>query len=159
FHRVGVYEHRLLRFGVLVPLVERREVDGRELPLLERMPLALEEAAALLLAAHREPELDEVHPAAREVALELGCLTQELRVLLFRAEAHDVFDAGAVVPGTVEQDELTARRQVLHVPLEIPLTLFDGCGFLERDDARAARVEVLHEPLDRAALARGVSTL
>jgi hypothetical protein len=45
---------------------------GRQLPLLERVQLALLEAAALLGAADREPELEQVHAAAHELALELG---------------------------------------------------------------------------------------
>ena len=35
--RVGVEEHRLFGAGVLLPFVERRHIDWRELPLLERM--------------------------------------------------------------------------------------------------------------------------
>ena len=112
---------------------------------------------ALLLAAHREPELDEVDAAAHEVPLELGRLAQELDVLLLGAEAHDALDAGAVVPGAVEHHDLAGGGQVLHVALEIPLAALDLGRLLQRDDARAARIEVLHEALDRAALAGGVA--
>jgi hypothetical protein len=45
-----VEEHRLLGLGVVVPLVERGQVDGAELPLLERVRLALLEAPALLVS-------------------------------------------------------------------------------------------------------------
>src|SRR5689334_21989524 len=109
------------------------------------MLLALAKAAALFLAAHREPELDQVHPAPGEVALELRRLAQELRKLGFGAETHDSLDAGPVVPRAIEEDDLAARRQVLHVPLEVPLALLDRSRLLQRDDPRAARVEVLHE--------------
>ena len=44
-----------------------------------------------------------------------------------------------------------------HVALEVPLAALVLGGLFERDDARAARVEVLHEALDRAALAGGVA--
>ncbi len=67
-------------------------------------------------------------------------------------------DAGAVVPGAVEEHDLAAGRQVLHVALEVPLALLDRSRLLERDDARAAWVEMLHEALDRAALARRVTS-
>jgi hypothetical protein len=76
-----------------------------------------------------------------------------------RAEAHHALDAGAVVPGAVEHHDLAGRRQVLHVALEVPLAALDLAGLLERDDARAAGVQVLHEALDRAALAGGVAPL
>jgi len=48
---------------------------------------------------------------------------------------------------------------VVDVALEVPLSAFALGWLLQRDDAGAARVEVLHEPLDRAALARRVATL
>ena len=156
---VGRLEHVVLGLGVLAPLLERGEVDRRELPLLERMPFALGEASALLLPADREPELDQVHAAAGEVALELGHLAQELGVLGIGAEPHHPLDPGAVVPGAVEEHDLALGRQVLDVALEVPLALFDRRRLLERDHPGATRVEVLHEALDRPALARGVSTL
>ncbi|MPN05705.1 hypothetical protein SDC9_152958 [bioreactor metagenome] len=144
---------------VVVPFVERRHVDGAELPLLERMRLALLEAAALLFAAHAEPELDEVHATAHQVALELGRLAHELGVFILRAKAHHAFHARAVVPTAVQQHDLAARRQVLHITLEVPLALLGGRWFLQRHHARAAWVQVLHEALDRAALARRVASL
>ena len=73
------------------------------------MHLALLEAAALLLAADREPELDQVDAAAHQVALELRRLAHELQVFVVGAEAHHPLDAGAVVPGAVEQHDLAAR--------------------------------------------------
>jgi hypothetical protein len=48
---------------------------------------------------------------------------------------------------------------VLDVPLEIPLGLLAFGRLLQCDDPGAARVEVLHEPLDRAALAGRVAPL
>ena len=123
------------------------------------MQAPLLESAALLMSAHREPELEQVQAAAHEVALELGRLAHELAVFLVSAEAHDAFDTGAVVPGAVEHRDLAARRQMLHVALEIPLSALDVAGLLERHDARTARIQVLHETFDRATLAGGVATL
>jgi len=47
---------------------------------------------------------------------------------------------------------------VLHIALEIPLPAFDFGRLFERHDPRAAWVEVFHEALDGAALARGVAS-
>ena len=116
------------------------------------------ESAALFLPTHREPELEQVQATANEVALELGRLPHELAVLLVRAEAHHAFDSGAVVPGAIEHGDFAACRQVLHIALEIPLPSLDIAGFLERHDARTTRVQVLHEALDRAALAGRIAT-
>ena len=59
---VGRAEHRLHGFRVGVPLVDRGDVDGRELPAFERVDLALLEAAELLLLRDRKPEFDEDDP-------------------------------------------------------------------------------------------------
>ena len=60
-------------------------------------------------------------PERTEHALELWARAQELLVLVVRAEAHHVLDAGAVVPAAVEQDHLACRGQVCDVTLEVPL--------------------------------------
>ena len=117
------------------------------------MLLALLEAPALLLAADRKPELDQVNVVARQHALELRRLTHELQVLLVRAEAHHALDPGAVVPTAVEHNDLAGGWQVLHVTLEIPLAALGFTGFFQGDDMRATRVEVLHKALDRTTLA------
>ncbi len=121
------------------------------------MGLPFLEAPTLFLAGYRKPELDEMDPAAGEVALELRGLAHELEVFLVAAEAHDPLHTGAVVPGTVEKDDFPACREVLDVALEIPLALFLFGRLLEGDDPGTAGVEVLHEALDRPALARGVA--
>ena len=48
---------------------------------------------------------------------------------------------------------------MLDVPLEVPLRALALGRLLERHDARPARIEVLHEPLDGAALAGRVASL
>ena len=118
-----------------------------------------EEAAALLFAGDREPVFEEADARAHQHALDLRALAHEFEIFGGRAEAHHPLDAGAVVPGAVEEDDLARRRQVLDIALEIPLRAFALGRLFQRDDARAARVEVLHEALDRAALAGGVAAL
>ncbi len=154
---VGMEEHRLLGGGVVVPLVQRLDVDGRQLPVLERIVAARDEAPQLFLAAHREPVLEQQDAAVGEHALQLRRLAHELQVLQRRTEAHDPLDAGAVVPGAVEEDHLAGGGQMLDVALEIPLALLLGGRFLQGYDPRAARVQVFHEALDGAALAGGVA--
>ena len=50
------------------------------------------------------------------------------------AEPHDPLDAGPVVPGPVEHDDLAGRRQVRDVPLQIPLALLALGRLLQGDD-------------------------
>ena len=128
---VGMEEHRLLGGGVVVPFVQRLDVDGRQLPVLERIVAARDEAPQLFLAAHREPVLEQQDAAVGEHALQLRRLAHELQVLQRRTEAHDPLDAGAVVPGAVEEDHLAGGGQVLDVALEIPLALLLGGRFLQ----------------------------
>src|SRR6185437_13282017 len=74
------------------------------------------------------------------------------RLLLLGAEAHDVLDAGPVVPAPVEQDDLAGGGQVLRVALEVPLGALPFGRGGQRGDPGGAGVEVLGHPLDRAAL-------
>ena len=97
-------------------------------------------------------------PVFDEKSLELRTLGEEALVLLRRAEAHDMLDARAVVPAAVEENDLTARRHVLDVALEVPLGALSLGRRRQCDDAAVARVEPLGDPLDRSALPRGVTT-
>ncbi|GAA2861901.1 hypothetical protein GCM10010523_22860 [Paenarthrobacter ilicis] len=84
---------------------------------------------------------------------EHGCLAHEGVVFVIRAEAHDPFHVGAVVPGAVEHDDLAGGGKVLDVALEIPLALLAVRGLGKRDCPGVARVKVFVEALDGAALA------
>ncbi len=99
-----------------------------------------------------------MNAAAHEMAFELGHLAHEFGVFRFATKAHDALDAGAVVPTAIKHHDFATRREMLDVALEVPLSLFRVRGFFERDDASAARVEVLHEALDRASLTGGVAS-
>ena len=157
--RVRLEEHRFLGAGVFIPLVQRRLVDGAQLPLLERVGGAFAEAAALFLLADAEPELHQVDAAAHQVALELGRLLHELLVFLRGAEAHHALHARPVVPAAVKEHDLAVRGQMLDVALEVPLTAFGVGGFLQCHHPGAPRVQVLHETLDGAALAGRIASL
>jgi len=80
-------------------------------------------------------------------------------VLLVGAEPHHLLHPGTGVPGAVEQDDLAGGGQMLEVALEVPLTLLRVGRLLERDDPCLPWVQMLHEPLDRPALAGGVAAL
>jgi hypothetical protein len=157
--QVGIEEHRLLGPGVLVPFVQRGQVDRAELPPLDRVQLAAHEPPQLLRPGHREPELDQDDPVPGQHALELGRLAQELHDLIRAAEAHHPLHAGPVVPGTVKHGDLARRGQMGYVALQVPLGLLALGRLVQGHDVRAARVQVLGEPLDRAALARRVPSL
>src|ERR1019366_5679590 len=129
----------------------------RQLPALRRIVDSGGEPAVLLGVADAEPVLGEEDAAADEHPLELRTRTQELLVLVFGAEAHDPLDAGAVVPGSVEKDDLAGSREVLDVALEVPLRPLAFGGSRQRHDPSEARIERLGDPFDRAALAGRVT--
>jgi hypothetical protein len=83
---------------------------------------------------------------------------QEVGQLVGRTKPHHPFDAGAVVPGAVEQHDATGGRQMRHVALEIPLSSLDLGRLAERHRLGASRIEVRHEALDGRALAGSVAT-
>jgi hypothetical protein len=130
---------------------------GDSFQLLQRVALTAGEAAALFLLRDREPVFVELDARAHEHAFEIRRLAHEFEVIVGLAESHHALDAGAVVPGPVIKDDLARRRQVFHVALEIPLPAFQVGGLVERHDPRLAGVQMLHEPLDRAALARRIA--
>ncbi len=115
------------------------------------------EALQLHFAADGQIEFEELDAVANEQALEFRRFAQEHSKLICCAEAHDPFDAGAIVPGAVEEHDFAGRRQVHGVALEIELAAF-GFGWLgERDGPCMARVHVLVEGLDARAFTGAVA--
>src|SRR4051812_31180236 len=84
-------------------------------------------------------------------------MTEELHVLIGAAIAHHPLDDGARVPRAVEEHDLAGGGQVADPSLEIPLALLRLGGDTKCHDRRLPWVEMLHEPLDGPALARGVA--
>ena len=154
---VGVIKHRRLGGGVIVPSVVRREIDRAELPLLQGIALPSFEPALLLNSADGEVELDDADAGVRPHLLDPRCIDEELVIFLLGAESHYFFDAGAVVPGAVEKSDLAIGRQVLDVPLEVPLSGFLARGFFECDYFGSSGVEVLHKATDRSTFSSRVT--
>ena len=122
------------------------------------MQFAFLEATALLLAADREPEFDEVDPTVHQLALKQRSLADELLVFLLAAKTHDPLDPGAVIPGAVKHDDFARGGKVLHVALKIPLAALGVGRFFQCHQASTARVQVFHEAFDGAALAGRVTS-
>src|SRR5262245_40035197 len=80
-------------------------------------------------------------------------------VLLFGAESHDVFDASAVVPTAVKNDDFARGRKLLDVSLGEHLRFFTVRRRRECDDTKDARTDPLGDGLDGSALPRGVAPL
>ena len=154
---VGVEEHGVFGFGVVVPAVERFNIYRRKFPVFQRIVAAGDEAAQLFFARHGKPEFKQVHTAVHQHAFQFGRLAHELQVFVRLAKTHHAFYTGAVVPRSVEKHHFAGGGQMVDVTLEIPLSALAVAGFLQGHHAGAARVEVLHIAFDGAALAGGIT--
>src|SRR5690554_5726080 len=105
------------------------------------MNTTLLETATLFLPAHRKPELDQMDATAHQIAFELRGLADELLVLCAGTETHDTLNPCPVVPGTIKQHDLPARRQMLDVPLKLPLALLDVSRLFQGNHTCTARIE------------------
>src|SRR5580704_14523164 len=114
---------------------------------------AVLETFLLLLVIHRKPVLYEDDARANQHFFEEGARSQELLIFILSAEAHDMLNAGAVVPAPVEQNDLTGRGQLGHIPLEIPLPPLPLGRRGEGDDAADAGVQRICNTPDDATLA------
>src|SRR5262249_19883997 len=117
------------------------------------------EPEMLLVITDRKPIFDENDAGAHEHPFELRYRAQELLALLLRAKPHDPFDAGAIVPAAVEQNDLARSRQMRNIALEIPLRSLALVGCWKRGHSANAWIEPLGDALDNAALARRVAAL
>src|SRR5262249_18484719 len=82
---------------------------------------------------------------------------EEALMLVLAAEAHDVFDPGAVVPTAIEDDDLAAGGELLDVALHEELALLTIRRGWQGNHAKHARADALGEGLDGAALPRRIA--
>ena len=159
--RLGVRggEHGVACPRVVVPAAVGLEVHRRELPGLAAVVDAGSQAARLLLLADLEPVLEQDHARVDDCLLDEGNELEEPGRLLFRAKAHDRFDPGAVVPASIEDHDLTPGGKVGDVALHVHLRAFTLVGGGQCDDPEDPGAHPLGEPLDDAALSRGVPAL
>src|SRR5271166_339522 len=113
----------------------------------------------LLLLRHIEPVLQQNDAVVDNEVFENGTAFEKLLVLLLGAEPHHMLDTGAVVPATVEDDDLPACRQMFDVALGIDLRLLPLRGSRQSHQPEDTRAHSLQNTFDDAALAGGVAAL
>src|SRR5262249_28764652 len=151
-------QHQVTGPGIGVPAPIRFEVHRTELPLSHRVVDAGQEAPFLLVLADLEPDLDQLDAGLHDIFLHLRTELQEATMLLLGAEAHDIFDTGAVVPAAIEDDDLAACRVLLDITLDEHLGLLAIGGRRQSHGAEHARTHALGDGLDRPALAGRVAS-
>ena len=111
----------------------------------------------LLLHADLEPELDQDDAGIDGEFLDQRAQFEETLVFGRRAEAHDIFDAGAVVPAAVEDHDFAAGRELLDIALHEQLGFFPVGRRGQGADTEHPRADLFGHGLDGAALAGGVA--
>src|SRR5262245_33017303 len=114
---VGRLQHHIAGLRIGVPAPERFDVHRAQFPLPQRIVDARLEPALLLLLADLQPHLDQDDATVDDIFFHLRAQVEKTAMLGLAAKAHDVFDAGAVVPAAVEDDDLAGGRETLHVAL------------------------------------------
>src|ERR1700716_3507476 len=87
------------------------------------------------------------------------CGQSPTTVLALGAESHHVFDAGAVVPAAIEDDDLAGRRKALDVALHEQLRFLSIRRRRQGDRAKHPRAHALGEGLDGSAFAGRIASL
>src|SRR6516165_8052463 len=116
-------EHHVTRPGIGIPASKRLEIHRAQFPLPERIVDARLKTPFLLVLADLQPDLDQLNPSIHDVFLDLGTYVEEVLVLRLGAKAHDVFDAGPVIPAAVKDDDLAASWKKPDVALHEHLGL------------------------------------
>src|SRR5271169_4946790 len=115
---IGLGKHVVLGPRIVDPMLARCYIHGAKLPSLDRIAHAVLEAHFLLLVVDRKPVLYEDDARANQHLLKERARAHELPIFKLGAEAHDALNASAVVPATIEQDNLTRRWQFGDIALE-----------------------------------------
>src|SRR5262249_49649019 len=147
------------RARIIVPALVGSDVHRTELPLPHRIVDAGLKALLLLLHADFEPQLYQDDAGVDDVLFDLRAELEEPMMLLLADEPHDVFDASAVVPAAIEDDDFAAGGEIFHVPLQEHLRFLAIRGGREGHYAEHPRAHPLGDGLDRPALAGGVAPL
>ena len=111
----------MLHLGELIPVLLSLDVDLAQFPLSQRIVRPTSEASCLRVFVDAEVELHENGALPDDVFLEPDHAAEEVPVLLLGAEPEYRLDDCAVVPGSVEQNDLASGRETFDVSLEVPL--------------------------------------
>src|SRR4029077_15695459 len=128
-------------------------------PLPERIVDPGSEPLLLFLHAGFQPVLDQDDAGVHDISLYDWTERKKALVLFLGAEAHNVFDAGTVVPAAVEDHDFSGGRKMLHAALEKNLTLFPVGRRGEGHGSKHARAYLFSHGPDRTSFAGGVAAL
>src|SRR4029453_15862310 len=116
---IGGIKHHVTCPRVLIPALTGRKIDLAQFPLTQRVLDACLKAPLLLLIAYFKPKFNQRNSTRGEGLLEERTEKEKALVFLWRAKAHDVFNAGAVIPTAIEDHDFPSSRKVLNITLHV----------------------------------------
>src|SRR4051794_3511745 len=156
---VGAGEHLLGGAVVVAVAGPVAPILLRQLPALERVVLAAAEPGQLLLVADVQPELHQDASLDHQGTFESDDHLVGAPPLLLGGESLDPLDEHAAVPAAVEDAHpAETGHGAVEAPQEVVALLVVARRAVRRHRV-VPWVEVLHDALDRSALATGVAAL
>src|SRR5260370_32551959 len=149
-------QHQIARARIFIPAPVGFGIHRAQFPLPERIVNSGPEPLLLFIHSYLKPKLDQDDARVDDIFLNFRAQSQKAFMLLGFAEAHDIFDASAIIPAAVEDDDLASSRKMLHIALKKHLALFPVRRSGKRDDPEYAGTYLFGDRLDRAALARSI---
>src|SRR6185369_11137067 len=98
-------------------------------------------------------------PSVGNVTLHCRGQFEKILMLIFCAEAHDIFNASAVIPTAVEDHDFSSSRKMLHVTLNIHLRLLAVGWRRQCNNAKDTRAHTFGNSADCSPLASAVAAL
>src|SRR4030095_3304251 len=155
--RIGGLQHHVARGRIVVPAAARWEVRRTQLPLAQLIGDTRFKTALLFRVAYFQPILDELDALVDNDFLDVRAKFEEVAVLCFGAEPHDILHAGAVVPTAVKNDDLPGRWKMLHITLDVQLRLLAVRRSRQSHDAKYPRAHALCDRFDGSPLAGAIA--
>ncbi len=144
---------------VAIPEFLRRLIDRREFILLQRICLAILKSLCLLSFRDRKIKLYKLDPIIDQDLLEGSNFAHEFLIITLIHEAHNWLDPSTIIPASIEEYHLSRVREMLDIPLKIPLSALNICRLRKCDDARTSRIQELGKSCDTSSFPCCITSL
>src|SRR5262249_48695031 len=155
--RIGGIQHHVACTGVVVPAAARRQVNRAQLPLPSRIINACLKPARLFLVTDLEPILDQLNSIRLDELFQHGAAFEKVAVLFLGTKSHDIFHSGTVIPTSIKDHDLTCRREVRQVALDVHLSFLAIGRSGKRHHTEYPRADPFRYSFDRSSLTGAVT--
>jgi hypothetical protein len=123
----------------------------------QRIIDASQKSSLLFVLSNFEPNLDQRDTAVDDVLFDFWAKIQKSPVLRLGRKIHDIFDAGAIVPTPVEDNDFACRGKLPDVTLHEHLALFPIGGSRKGYDAEDTGTDALSDRFDGPPLSSSIA--